>query len=122
MILCMPSVHRNPVKNFRPPAELYERAKAAVASLGLDMNGYLVDCLRRITGDLKHQGMTAEWAVQADSGGQQRLATDWEPDRGAAVERLEWFRDNAAPSVSYQLIRKTTTVVIEAEPPAEQTL
>ncbi len=118
MILCMPGVHRNPVKNFRPPAELYERAKPAVAGLGLDMNGYLVDCLRRATGDLDHQEVTAEWAVQADSG-QQHLATKWHRDRDHAVERLKWFRDNAAPSVSYRLVRKTTTVVVEAEEPAE---
>jgi len=65
------------------------------------------------------EDVTAEWAVQADSGGQQHLATKWHPDRAHAVERLAWFRDNAAPSVSYRLVRKTTTVVVEVEEPAE---
>lgn len=116
----MPSVHRNPVKNFRPPAELYERAKTAVGAIGRDMNGYLVDCLRRLTGDQEAESVTAEWAVQAGQGDQWHLATDWYPERSQAAERLDWFRSNSAASVSHRLARKTTTIVIDIEeqPPA----
>ncbi|GAA1283544.1 hypothetical protein [Streptomyces javensis] len=45
----MPSVHKNPAKTFRPEPELYERAKAAVAEVGSDMNGHLVAFLRWLT-------------------------------------------------------------------------
>jgi hypothetical protein len=45
----MPSVHRHRAKTFRPEPELYARAQAAVAELGTDMNGYLVECLRWLT-------------------------------------------------------------------------
>jgi hypothetical protein len=47
----MPSAHKHPVKNFRPPPELYERAKEAVAEVGTDMNAYLISCLRWVTGE-----------------------------------------------------------------------
>lgn len=45
----MPSVHKHPAKTFRPEPELYERAKAAVAEVGSDMNGHLVAFLRWLT-------------------------------------------------------------------------
>lgn len=34
-------VHKNPARTFRPEPQLYERAKAAVAEVGSDMNGHL---------------------------------------------------------------------------------
>ncbi|MFB7474003.1 hypothetical protein [Kitasatospora sp. NPDC056184] len=45
----MPSVHKNPAKAFRPEPELYEKAKAAVAEVGSDMNAHLVGFLRWLT-------------------------------------------------------------------------
>ncbi|HEY5834652.1 hypothetical protein [Streptomyces sp.] len=47
----MPSVHKHPAKAFRPDPELYERAKAAVAEVGSDMNAHLSGFLRWLTGE-----------------------------------------------------------------------
>lgn len=47
----MPGVHKNPVKNFRPDPDLYERAKGAVADVGSDMNAHLSGFLRWLTHD-----------------------------------------------------------------------
>ncbi|WP_327679531.1 hypothetical protein [Kitasatospora sp. NBC_00458] len=45
----MPSVHKFPAKTFRPEPELYDKAKAAVAEVGSDMNAHLVSFLRWLT-------------------------------------------------------------------------
>lgn len=45
----MPSVHKNPVKNFRPDPDTYEAAKAAAAEVGSDMNAHLNAFLRWLT-------------------------------------------------------------------------
>ena len=47
----MPGVHKNPIKNFRPDPDLYQRAKEAVAAVDSDMNAHLVAFLRWLTGE-----------------------------------------------------------------------
>ncbi|WP_147317730.1 hypothetical protein [Streptomyces spongiicola] len=47
----MPSRHRYPAVVFRPPPELHERAKRAVAEVGSDMNAHVVEFLRWLVGD-----------------------------------------------------------------------
>lgn len=45
----MPSAHKNPAKAFRPPPDLYDRAKQVVADVGSDMNSHLIGFLRWLT-------------------------------------------------------------------------
>lgn len=47
----MPSVHKHPAKTFRPPPDLYDKAKSSVAEVGSDMNAHLVAFLRWLTGE-----------------------------------------------------------------------
>lgn len=45
----MPDWHRYPAKAFRPPPELYSRAKEVVAEADSDMNAHLIGFLRWLT-------------------------------------------------------------------------
>ncbi len=45
------SKHRHPAITPRPPAELRERAKIAVAEVGSDLNGHIVEFLRWLVHD-----------------------------------------------------------------------
>lgn len=45
----MPSQHKYPARAFRPPPDLYEEAKHAVAEVDSDMNAHLVAFLRWLT-------------------------------------------------------------------------
>lgn len=47
----MPSVHKYPAKAFRPPPDLYEQAKRAVAAVDSDMNAHVVAFLHWLVGD-----------------------------------------------------------------------
>jgi hypothetical protein len=47
----MPNVHRNPAITPRPPAELRERAKAAVQEVGSDLNAHIIGFLRWLVHD-----------------------------------------------------------------------
>lgn len=47
----MPNRHRFPAATFRPDPEVYERAKAAVAEVGSDINAHVNWFLRWIAGD-----------------------------------------------------------------------
>jgi hypothetical protein len=47
----MPSRHRYPAVVFRPPPELHERAKSAVAEVGSDMNAHVIEFLYWLVGD-----------------------------------------------------------------------
>ncbi len=47
----MPSQHKHPAKAFRPPPDLYDRAKKAIAEVDSDMNAHLVGFLRWVAGD-----------------------------------------------------------------------
>ncbi|MFI2230927.1 hypothetical protein [Nocardia testacea] len=47
----MPSKHLNPARVYRPDVELYERAQAAVAEVGSNMNAHVIEFLRWVAGD-----------------------------------------------------------------------
>lgn len=47
----MPNVHRHPAITPRPPAELRERAKKAVAEVGSDLNAHVIAFLRWLVHD-----------------------------------------------------------------------
>jgi hypothetical protein len=47
----MPSKHRNPAVVYRPDRELHDRAKAAVAEVGSDMNAHVLGFLHWLVGD-----------------------------------------------------------------------
>ncbi|MFE7415335.1 hypothetical protein [Streptomyces laurentii] len=47
----MPSQHRNPAAVYRPDPDLHQRAKAAVADVGSDMNAHVIGFLRWLVGD-----------------------------------------------------------------------
>lgn len=51
MLVSMPSKHRNPAVVYRPDPELHQRAKAAVADVGSDMNTHVIGFLRWLVGD-----------------------------------------------------------------------
>ena len=46
-----PDMHRHARRYFRPPPELYERAKEILGAQGSNVNDYLVQCLRRLAGE-----------------------------------------------------------------------
>lgn len=60
-------------------------------------------------------GTTTVWAVRVGYQGRWHTTTEGYKVRDEAVERLGWLRSLAAPSVSYQLIRETTTVTTVVE-------
>ncbi len=47
----MPNVHRHPAITPRPPAELRERAKIAVAEVNSDLNAHVIAFLRWLVHD-----------------------------------------------------------------------
>lgn len=63
----MPSRHRNPAATFRPDPELYERAKAAVAEVGSDINAHVIEFLRWVVGDTEELPARPDAAGQASS-------------------------------------------------------
>lgn len=62
----MPSKHRNPAAVYRPDPELHERAKAAVADVGSDMNAHIVGFLRWLVGDTNDLPARPESAARED--------------------------------------------------------
>jgi hypothetical protein len=47
----MPNVHKNPAITPRPPAELRDRAKRAVAEVGSDLNAHVIAFLEWLVHD-----------------------------------------------------------------------
>lgn len=66
MLRSMPSKHRNPAAVYRPDPELHQRAKAAVADVGSDMNAHIVDFLRWLVGDTNDLPARPASAEQGD--------------------------------------------------------
>ncbi|MEU3317433.1 hypothetical protein ABZ743_32820 [Streptomyces sp. NPDC006662] len=68
-----------------------------------------------VTDEAAAEVLGVVWVVQAGSEGRWRNASEEYSQRGDAVERLEWFRLHAPRSISYRLIRMTTTLVTDVE-------